>query len=60
LLTRLVSASQVVFGTDDPFRAGIGQMEGLARHISGADLRDRSGQRGAPDAALAWVDRIVS
>ncbi len=38
-LMRLVSASQVVFGTDYPFRTSIDHVRGLAAYFSGADLR---------------------
>jgi predicted TIM-barrel fold metal-dependent hydrolase len=36
---RLVSVSQVVFGTDYPFRTSIDHVKGLAAYFSGADLR---------------------
>jgi 6-methylsalicylate decarboxylase len=35
---RLVTASQVVFGTDYPFRISIDHVRGLAAYFSGADL----------------------
>jgi predicted TIM-barrel fold metal-dependent hydrolase len=38
-LMRLVSVSQVVFGTDYPFRPGFDQVKGLSAYFSGADLR---------------------
>jgi 6-methylsalicylate decarboxylase len=38
-LMRLVSVSQVVFGTDYPFRTSIDHVKGLAEYFSGADLR---------------------
>ena len=38
-LMRLVSVSQVVFGTDYPFRTSIDHVRGLAAYFSGADLR---------------------
>jgi predicted TIM-barrel fold metal-dependent hydrolase len=38
-LMRLVSVSQVVFGTDYPFRTSIDHVKGLAQYFSGADLR---------------------
>jgi len=38
-LMRLVSVSQVVFGTDYPFRTSIDHVTGLAAYFSGADLR---------------------
>jgi predicted TIM-barrel fold metal-dependent hydrolase len=38
-LMRLVSVSQVVFGTDYPFRTSIDHVKGLAAYFSGADLR---------------------
>ena len=36
---RLVPASQVVFGTDFPFRTSIDHVQGLAGYFSGPDLR---------------------
>jgi predicted TIM-barrel fold metal-dependent hydrolase len=38
-LMRLVTVSQVVFGTDYPFRTSIDHVRGLAAYFSGADLR---------------------
>ncbi len=38
-LMRLVSVSQVVFGTDYPFRTSIDHVRGLGAYFSGADLR---------------------
>src|SRR5262245_60285303 len=38
-LMRLVSISQVVFGTDYPFRTSIDHVKGLTAYFSGADLR---------------------
>lgn len=38
-LMRLVSVSQVVFGTDYPFRTSIDHVKGLAAYFSGPDLR---------------------
>jgi 6-methylsalicylate decarboxylase len=38
-LMRLVSVSQIVFGTDFPFRTSIDHVQGLAAYYSGADLR---------------------
>lgn len=38
-LMRLVSASQVVFGTDYPFRTSIDHVRGLAAYFSAADLK---------------------
>jgi hypothetical protein len=37
-LARLVPISQIVFGTDFPYRTGIDHVKGLERVFSGADL----------------------
>jgi predicted TIM-barrel fold metal-dependent hydrolase len=38
-LTKLVATSQIVFGTDYPYRTSIDHVNGLAQIFSGADLR---------------------
>jgi len=38
-LTKLVPMSQIVFGTDFPYRTGLEHVEGVSKNFSGADLR---------------------
>jgi hypothetical protein len=51
-LTKLVSNSQILFGTNFPFRTAVDHVKGLTEcgfRLSGAD-GDPSGERGPPDA----------